>query len=105
MQRQGFRVNPVNPRDLFRPIAIPAAGGGAEVEESAVVGERGPELVEHGEWRGHRVLHPRAERSLRRAALDLAPIPGFIADICMGGRQPKMQPKLVHGRDAIVQRS
>ena len=33
------------------------------------------------------------------------PIPGFIADICMGARQPKMQPKLVRGRDAIVQRS
>ena len=33
-----------------------------------------------------------------------APIPGFIADICMGARQPKMQPKLVHGRDAIVRR-
>ena len=32
------------------------------------------------------------------------PTPGFIADICMGVRQPKMQPKLVHGRDAIVRR-
>ena len=33
-----------------------------------------------------------------------APNPGFIADICIGLRQSKMQSKLVHGRDAIVQR-
>jgi hypothetical protein len=34
----------------------------------------------------------------------LSPIPGFIVDICMEARHPKMQPKLVHGRDAIVRR-
>jgi hypothetical protein len=85
------------PEGRKRPAALSGAGSSLNLspapvrrkhrpEKSATGGIRaGPGLVE---WVGR----------------PFTPIPGFIADTCMGAWQPKMQPKLVHGRDAIVRR-